>query len=536
MLCPNCETANRDGAKFCDECGFPLTGAIARAAAASTSAPDAAEAANAPVAPVAVETPDASESPDAAEAVKAPVAPEAPVAADEAPVAGASAPAEQAAPVADETPAASIEADETVEIPVPLNDERIEGETPNAEGDAADKDDIEDYDIEEYAPENYRDPDSNPNPDVTGVIGPDLAGLDQEAEEYGERVVGPGYEQPQANWRDGHTMQMPRLESDEAPRSKDFLASSTAQQKKSRKVVIGVVIAVVLVAAAVVFATYQMQLWGGKVVPDVHDLTEADATSVLEDSGFSVRSTQVKSDDTEGLVLITDPAAGSRAEEGSEIVIHIATSRSIPDVVGKKESEAKKAIDDEGYVNVTYETERSDSEEGTVLSISPEPGMRAKSSISVIVKVAEPYKVPEVSSLSLDEAAAAVKTAGLRYDVNYVDTTDYPEGTVLGCDPVAGTKVKSDTVVFLNVARARGVQLTELTKGLITPGSTLEVGGTSYIVSTLDSVSYMGNDQVSFTATGRPYTVFFGVYVEGEAQPIAGVVTWSADNQVLGIS
>ena len=33
MLCPNCESENRDGAKFCDECGFPLTGAIAARAA-----------------------------------------------------------------------------------------------------------------------------------------------------------------------------------------------------------------------------------------------------------------------------------------------------------------------------------------------------------------------------------------------------------------------------------------------------------------------------------------------------------------------
>ena len=32
MRCPNCENENRDQAKFCDECGFPLTGAIARAA------------------------------------------------------------------------------------------------------------------------------------------------------------------------------------------------------------------------------------------------------------------------------------------------------------------------------------------------------------------------------------------------------------------------------------------------------------------------------------------------------------------------
>ena len=80
------------------------------------------------------------------------------------------------------------------------------------------------------------------------------------------------------------------------------------------------------------------------------------------------------------------------------------------------------------------------------------------------------------------------------------------------------------------------MQLVDLTKSLIVPGYELELGGTSYTVSSLDSTSYLGNDQVSFTATARPYTVFFGVYVEGDPQQVSGVVTWTADNQVSSIS
>ena len=29
MICPNCHNNNRENAKYCDECGFPLTGLIA---------------------------------------------------------------------------------------------------------------------------------------------------------------------------------------------------------------------------------------------------------------------------------------------------------------------------------------------------------------------------------------------------------------------------------------------------------------------------------------------------------------------------
>ena len=76
----------------------------------------------------------------------------------------------------------------------------------------------------------------------------------------------------------------------------------------------------------------------------------------------------------------------------------------------------------------------------------------------------------------------------------------------------------------------------QLTRELITPGFELMLGGTNYIVSSLGSVNYLGNDQVAFTATARPYTVFFGVYVEGDTQQVSGVVSWTPDNSVASIS
>lgn len=469
MLCPNCESENRDGAKFCDECGFPLTGAIAARAAEAL-------------------------------------------------------PAESSDPLPDEAPEQATEAIEAIPDDAADSDEESDASSNDAESPAP-----------EDAPDAIEDT-VEQRPDDTVSIKADFTGLDQIEGEYGERIVGPGYQEPQVNWRDGHTMQLPRIEGEEAPRSKDFLASSTTKQNKKTKVVIGIIVAVVAIAAAVVFATYQMQLWGGKAIPDVHGMTEADATSVLEDSGFEVRATRVKSDETEGLVLITDPTAGSRAEKGDEVVIHVATAREVPNVVGKTESEAAAAFEEAGYENVSYVKERSDAAEGTVLSVSPEAGTRAKSSVAVTVKVAEPYVVPDTHSLSLDDAIAAIQAAGLHYDIAYVETQEYPEGTVLGTEPAAGTKVKSDTYVVIDVARARGMQLMQLTRELLVPGYELNIGGTNYFVNSLSSVNYLGDDQVAFTVVARPYTVFFGVYVEGDPQQLTGVVTWTADNQVASIS
>ena len=475
MLCPNCESENRDGAKFCDECGFPLTGAIAARAA------EAAEAADEEDRPAAGDI--HTQETETIEAIdEIPTDPEA------------------------DWPHESEEAPQ--EEPVALASE---------------------FDHAGYNASSNR-------PDITRSIDPDLAGLDLIDDEYGERMVGPDYQQPQANWRDGHTMQMPRVEGESAPRSKDFLASSTTKRKGSGKIVIGIVIAIAAIAAVIAFATYQMQLWGGKIIPDVRGMTEADATSVLEDNGFSVQSMQVKSDDTEGLVLISDPATGSRANEGDEIVIHIATARTIPAVVGKSEKDAKAAFEEAGYENATYAKEHSDEPEGTVLAVSPEAGTRAKSSIAVTVKVADPYVVPDITSLDLDSAIAAIHNAGLECDVVYYDTQEYPDGSIIGTEPAAGTKVKHDTVVAIEVARARGIQLIELTKGIMTPGFEFQSGGYTYIVDSLDSTSYLGNDQVAFTVTARPNTVFFGVYVEGVPQQVSGIITYTPDNQVASIS
>ena len=104
-------------------------------------------------------------------------------------------------------------------------------------------------------------------------------------------------------------------------------------------------------------------------------------------------------------------------------------------------------MEDEGFTNVVYEKEFSDEPSGTVLSIVPEQGTRAKSAQEIIVRVAEPYVVPETAGKSLGEAQTEIEHAGLTYDYEYVNTVDYPEGTILGSYPEAGTEVKSNTVL-----------------------------------------------------------------------------------------
>ena len=250
-----------------------------------------------------------------------------------------------------------------------------------------------------------------------------------------------------------------------------------------------------------------------------------------------MRSAQVKSDDTEGLVLIMDPAAGTRADEGSEVVIHIATTRLIPEVVGKTQDEAAKLLADAGYENVKFEEKSSDKAKGTVLGVSPKEGERAKSTAEVTVKVAKPYVVPDVSGKATSDAIAAIEKAGLGYEVVYYDTNEYPEGTVVNTDPAAGTEVKKGAYIVLNVAQARGTKLEGLASSQLSSGATVEKGGRSYIIESIDSVAYIGNNTVTYTATAREFLYAFGTQITNpETEQISGTIVFDENDQVVAIS
>lgn len=528
MKCPNCETENRDGAKFCDECGFPLKGAIARTAA--------------------IVIPDGDE-----------MQPESVVSDDnKAPLSGGSyeSASEAVCETVDNDVSENVDEKEepgntqksldysggeapdegaprpSEEIVEPIEEtDDVEKTNEASELNQVDEfDEFDDVPSGDYWPDEY-------TPEATTVIKADLAGFDNHVDEYGERLVSSEYRTPEQSFRDGGTMQMPRVGGDDAPKRKDYLASSTKERKKPGKIIVIAIVAALVIAAVAIFGTYQMQLWGGKVVPDVVGMTEADARSVLADQGFEVRSELVKSDDTEGLVLIMDPSAGSRTDKGSEVTIHIASTRTIPDIVGKKKDEAVAILSEAGYENVKFEEVASDKAKGTVLSVDPKPGERSKSTAEITVQIAKPYTVPDVSGKDLADAIKLIENAGLKYESVDYETSEYPEGAVVSTDPAAGTEVKKGDYIVIYVAQARGAKLEGLVEEQLAEGSTIESGGKSYIIESVDSVAYLGNNTVSYTATGREYMLVFGQTVSSQqTESISGTVVFNDDDEIIAVS
>ena len=522
MICPNCRSENKEGAKFCNECGFPLTGRMAAVAAASTSDDTlrsiAAEGAAAPPDDAAVAegvrggapAEDASTTEEAAEAGD----PADPAAAADAQALTGNSFEPSAAPTA--RPQGSGPLD-----PAKLPVIGVAGVDVDEDGNEFDFGDIDDAPAAGKGRQA-----AAPSAAVTA----DLSGLD-------ECLVDSGYTPPAAAWRSSDTMEMPRVEGKAAPKQKEFRAPDPREKKHGRGRVVAIVI-VLLVAAAAAAAgiTYQMELWGGKVVPDVAGMTQADATYQLEGKGFTVRATQVKSDETEGLVLLTDPGSGGRAEEGSEVVIHVAVPRIVPDVVGKTRDEAAKLLEAEDFARVTFAEEKSDTAEGTVLSVTPEAGEKAKASTDITVTVAVPFTVPDVANQPLDAAKAALQEASYVPEVAYYYTEDVPEGTVVGTSPAAGEKLASGSSVTVNVAMSRASVLVPAAKDYLSSIGTISLGGTTYEIVSVDDVKYTGYNQTSFTVTAAAVTTLDGETVRGSAKQKSGTIVWDDSDNVVSIS
>lgn len=514
MICPNCQSDNKEGAKFCNECGFPLTGRMAAVAAASTSDATLRSIAADEV-PEAPED-DAVEAPEAADAATDGLDPdfEGVVSADE--------------PATADEPGTSGPLDRSS---LPAID--VAGVNVDENGNAFDFSSVGDDEAaraaDDLTPFVPRRPDEEP---VSGRS--DFSGFD-------ECLVDAGYVPPKKSWGPGDTMEMPRIEGQAAPKQKEFRAPDANQKKGGKgKIVAIVLICLLAVGGAAAGVTYYLELWGGKMLPDVVGMTQSDAVYVLESKGFAVHEEKIKSDDTEGVVLLMDPTAGAREETGSEVTIHVSEARTIPEAVGKQRDEVAAQLEKDGFDNVTFVTEKSDEHEGLVLGIVPEAGSKAKANTEITVTVAVPYTVPDVANKTWDEASKLLQDEGYEPVASYVYDESVAPGTVLGTDPAAGAKADSGSTVTVSIALSRASELEQAALsylgGVQGSGEPITIGGTAYLVDSVDAVKYEGNETTSFTITGRAVTSLDGETVYGSSKQKSGAIVWTSDNAIASIS
>jgi serine/threonine-protein kinase len=223
-------------------------------------------------------------------------------------------------------------------------------------------------------------------------------------------------------------------------------------------------LALALVVAAVVAGLYayeriQDELNANKpvAVPLLEGQEEALAVNNILDRDLEPRVVREFSDDEEGQVFDQDPESGERIERGNIVTIHVSQGKrkvDVPDVKGLSVAEAVARLKDAGLEANPVEL-FSEEPPGTVFGQDPGPGKRVVEDTRVRINVsqgAKPIAVPNVASLSFDDAKAALEAEG--FTVKRVDQNSNIEpNTVIETRPPAGSELQRGGAVTVIVSK-----------------------------------------------------------------------------------
>lgn len=129
----------------------------------------------------------------------------------------------------------------------------------------------------------------------------------------------------------------------------------------------------------------------------------------------------------------------------------------VPDVTGQPVEDAVAELEGLGFTTTTEEQASEDVEEGLVISTNPRAGTAVAPGSEVVVVVStgpEDVVVPDFVGMTVEEANAAAEAAGL--EVTFVEDPDDPdpEGLVVEQDPAAGEMVPAGSEVTLQLSPA----------------------------------------------------------------------------------
>jgi serine/threonine-protein kinase len=222
--------------------------------------------------------------------------------------------------------------------------------------------------------------------------------------------------------------------------------------------------AMLLVAAA--FASYYVydriadQIAGSKPisVPFVEGKLRGLAVAEIRQAGLTSQVRMRPNETVEvGRVFDQDPAAGTRVDEDTPVVIFVSSGvakTTVPDVVGDTRDDAVAALT-AANLKVSVSEVYSEQAVGTVTAQKPGAGTRLAEGETVFINVSRGIKqvsVPGVVGESLDAAIAAIEDAGFTAGSPVFQDSERPENTVIAQDPAGGSLQRPGTTIVLTVS------------------------------------------------------------------------------------
>jgi serine/threonine protein kinase/beta-lactam-binding protein with PASTA domain len=233
--------------------------------------------------------------------------------------------------------------------------------------------------------------------------------------------------------------------------------------------------------------------------PALTSLTQYEATVVADTVGLDIRFDSAFSESVaKGVVIATDPVAGSKVLDGTQIeaVISKGPERfTMPTVVGLTRAAAESAIVQANLrvrdVKAAYsETVGKD----IVLTASPVPGVPLKRQSAVELTVSrgpKPIKIANYTSKTTKDAERALEKLGFVITVESANSATVPAGRVISQTPDEGAGLKGDAItlknslgpVMVTVPNVRAMGIRAATKVMTDAGFT---------VTTKQATNYLG--------------------------------------------
>ena len=148
-----------------------------------------------------------------------------------------------------------------------------------------------------------------------------------------------------------------KKESDEIIAKRITQKDINKNQNKSIVILLSIFTGIVVLITSIVVLLPKLTKKAQVTVPDVSNMTVAEATKVLKDEGFTISETQIEEDDVKvekGNVITTIPSPGTVHKKGYEIQLKVSTgnkSIEIEDYTGKNYFEVKGKLEAYG-INV----------------------------------------------------------------------------------------------------------------------------------------------------------------------------------------
>ncbi|MEO6496367.1 MAG: Stk1 family PASTA domain-containing Ser/Thr kinase [Solirubrobacteraceae bacterium] len=197
---------------------------------------------------------------------------------------------------------------------------------------------------------------------------------------------------------------------------------------------------------------------GDRQIPNVEGLTRREARRVLDKAGFEIKERKEETSEVaRGLVIRSQPGAGTRLEIGSVVEITISDGPpdvDVPDVTGRPLEEARATLRDAGFEVTTTDKETTDEEPGTVLTQTPSGGKAPEGSAVALTVARGPERtaVPDGLGETESDALRILQDAGFRVSPEKQVVEDLTQNeVVLDQAPAGGTAAKPGDTVTITV-------------------------------------------------------------------------------------